>query len=83
MEKADNGNVAAAIMMKVPTHNLENLRDRFLRGGEDGLDLVQFLEAFVRNMVLDSDDMLLRTGRIMSKMSTLVSCATNRSPRFD
>lgn len=55
-------NVSSTIMMKVPTSCLASLRSCFELEPK-GLNLVQFLKAFVKNMDLDGEDMLLRTGR--------------------
>ncbi len=53
-----SANVSSAIMLKVPTASLPTLRIEFERE-EDGLNIVQFLVAFVRNMDLESVDELL------------------------
>ena len=53
-----SANVSSAIMLKVPTASLTTLRIEFERE-EDGLNIVQFLVAFVRNMDLESVDELL------------------------
>lgn len=48
-------NVSSAIMFKVPTKALATLRETF-ESANGGLNLIQFLEAFVRNMDLDEDE---------------------------
>jgi len=58
-----SSNVSSAIMMKVPTPNLVGLRAAF-ESEAAGLNLVQFLEAFVKHMELDSDEMLLKIGML-------------------
>ena len=47
-------NVSATIMLKVPTYSLAPLRQCF-EAEPDGLNLYQFLKAFVANMDLESD----------------------------
>jgi hypothetical protein len=56
-------NVSSTIMMKVPTACLVTLRNCF-ENESDGLNLVQFLQAFVANMDLENHDMLLKTGTL-------------------
>lgn len=51
-------NVSATIMLKVPTYSLAPLRQCF-EAEPDGLNLYQFLKAFVANMDLESDQDLL------------------------
>lgn len=51
-------NVSATIMLKVPTYNLAPLRECF-EAEPDGLNLYQFLKAFVANMDLESDQDLI------------------------
>lgn len=53
-------NVSSTIMMKVPTACLVTLRNCF-ENEPEGLNLVQFLKAFVQNMDLENHDMLLKT----------------------
>ena len=54
-------NVSSTIMMKVPTACLVTLRNCF-ENEPQGLNLVQFLHAFVQNMDLENSEMLLKTG---------------------
>ena len=51
-------NVSATIMLKVPTYSLAPLRQCF-EAEPDGLNLYQFLKAFVANMDLESDQDLI------------------------
>lgn len=51
-------NVSATIMLKVPTYNLASLRQQF-EAEPDGLNLYQFLKAFVANMELESEQDLI------------------------
>ena len=53
-----SANVSSAIMLKVPTQSLASLRVEFEKE-EAGLNLIQFLVAFVRNMDLSGEDELL------------------------
>jgi hypothetical protein len=53
-----SASVSSSIMLKVPTYNLNALRADF-EEEEDGLDMEQFLHAFTKNMVLESDTELL------------------------
>jgi hypothetical protein len=53
-------NVSSTIMMKVPTACLVTLRNCF-ENEPQGLNLVQFLKAFVTNMDLENHEMLLKT----------------------
>lgn len=54
-------NVSSTIMMKVPTLCLGTLRQCFELEPK-GLTLVQFLNAFVQNMDLENDEVLLKIG---------------------
>ena len=48
-------NVSSAIMFKIATKSLNALRGEFEKV-PDGLNLIQFLEAFVKNMELEEDE---------------------------
>lgn len=51
--------VSSTIMFRVPTNKLNSLRNDFEKAGHVGVNLVQFLFAFVKNMDLDSNDALI------------------------
>lgn len=52
--------VSSTIMLKVPTSRLLALRKEFEDAGEDGVNMVQFLLAFVKHMSLESTQSLLK-----------------------
>ena len=52
-------NVSSTIMLKVPTANLAPLREVF-ESGVGGLNLRQFLKAFISNMNLENDEELMQ-----------------------
>lgn len=51
-------NIASSIMLKIPTHRLPYLREAYERK-KRGVDLYDFLHAFVNNMHLEDNDALL------------------------
>ncbi len=52
--------VSSTIMLKVPTSQLLALRKEFEDAGDGGVNMVQFLLAFVKHMSLDSTQSLLK-----------------------
>ena len=52
--------VSSTIMLKVPTSQLLALRKEFEDAGNEGVNMVQFLLAFVKHMSLDSTQSLLK-----------------------
>lgn len=51
-------NVSAAVMLKIPAHRLTSLREDYEKEKE-GLNLINFLKAFIKNMDLNSQDELI------------------------
>lgn len=66
-------NVASAVMMKVPTYRLEIIKKCFENeGGAEGIDLLQFLEIFTRNMNIADSKALLNIVPDLLDFSNLV-----------
>ena len=58
VEAVASANIAALIMLKVPTFRLPYLREAYEKK-KSGLDLYDFLHAFLSNMNLENDHVLL------------------------
>lgn len=54
---AMSANIASAIMLRIPTHCLPLLRKSF-EDEEGELNLIQYLQVFIRNMDFESDEAL-------------------------